>query len=98
MLAIFLKALIPLCHEVVQIYSDIGRKENTCDAKLKCRLHLVALLLEVHTPICYNDSNILIQEMPKVCADVFCVPELRQLLIQLLQLVSKDANTFICPL
>lgn len=47
---------------------------------------------------CYSDPNILVQEMPKVCADVFCVPELRQLLIQLLQLVSKDANTFICPL
>ena len=47
---------------------------------------------------CYSDPNILVQEMPKVCADVFCVPELRQLLIQLLQLVSKDASTFICPL
>ena len=40
----------------------------------------------------------MVQEMPKVCADVFCVPELRHLLIQLLQLVCKDANTFICPL
>ena len=108
---------------MVQVYSDNGRKESSCDARLKSRLHLVALLLEVCTctcvyvlvhiclyvcvrtyvcvatiNTCYNDPNILVQEMPKVCADVFCVPELRQLLIQLLQLVSKDANTFICPL
>ena len=47
---------------------------------------------------CKNASNILVQEMPKVCADVFCVPDLRRLLVLLLQLVSKDANTFICPL
>lgn len=87
---------------MVQIYSDNEKKENTCDARLKSRLHLVALLLEVCVYVALrgpvNVPNIMVQEMPKVCADVFCVPELRHLLIQLLQLVCKDANTFICPL
>jgi len=36
--------------------------------------------------------------MPKVCAEVFCVAELRQLMVQLLQLVSKDATNFTSPM